>query len=203
MYTLKPLPYAYNALEPYIDEPTMKLHHDKHHQTYVDKLNAAVEKHPALFEKEVLDLIKDLDKVPEDIRTAVKNHGGGVWNHNFFWNVMKKDTTIHGEVAKAIDEKFGSFDKFKETFTNAALNQFGSGWAWLVVNKKGELDIVATSNQDSPVSQGLHPIITIDVWEHSYYLRYLNKRNEYVAAFFSVINWDAVEKNYKNALLKK
>ena len=203
MYTLKPLPYAYNALEPYIDEPTMKLHHDKHHQTYVDKLNAAVEKHPALFEKEVLDLIKDLDKVPEDIRTAVKNHGGGVWNHNFFWNVMKKDTTIHGEVAKAIDEKFGSFDKFKETFTNAALNQFGSGWAWLVVNKKGELDIVATSNQDSPVSQGLHPIITIDVWEHSYYLRYFNKRNEYVAAFFNVINWDAVEKNYKNALLKK
>ena len=203
MYKLEPLPYAYNALEPHIDEATMKLHHDKHHQTYVDKLNAAVEKHPELFEKEVLDLIKDLNAIPEDIRTAVRNHGGGVWNHNFFWNVMKTGTTPDGEVLKAIDHKFGSFDKFKEIFTNAALNQFGSGWAWLVVNKKGELEIISTSNQDSPVSQGLHPLLTIDVWEHSYYLRYLNKRNEYVAAFFNVINWDAVEKNYTDAIKKE
>ncbi len=198
MYQLKPLPYAYNALEPYIDEATMKLHHDKHHQAYVDKLNAAVEKHPELFKKEVLVLLKELDKIPEDIRTAVRNHGGGTWNHDFFWSVMKTGTKPHGEVLDAIEKKFGSFDKFKEAFTNAAVGQFGSGWAWLVVDK-GALEIVATANQDSPVSSGKTPLVCIDVWEHSYYLKYQNRRAEYIAAFFNVINWDAVEKNYKDA----
>ncbi|MBU1201602.1 MAG: superoxide dismutase [Nanoarchaeota archaeon] len=195
-YELEQLPYSYNALEPYIDEQTMKIHHDKHHQAYVDKLNAALEKHPDLQNKTVIELLKDLNKVPQDIRTAVKNHGGGTWNHTFFWKVLKKDVKISGEIAKAIDKKFGSFEKFKEEFGKAAAEQFGSGWAWLVVNKEGKLEIMSTSNQNSPLSIGKKPILAIDVWEHAYYLRYQNRRAEYITAFWNVVNWQQVEKNY-------
>lgn len=192
---LKKLPYEYNSLEPYIDEQTMKLHHDKHHQTYTDKLNAALEKHPELKFEHVEELLINLNKVPEDIRTAVKNHGGGFSNHNFFWEIMKKGVKFDGEIKNAIEEKFGSFEKFKEEFSNAAVGLFGSGWAWLVVND-GKLEIVTTSNQDSPLSHGKIPILTLDVWEHAYYLKYQNRRAEFVENFFHLINWKKVNEKF-------
>ena len=192
------LPYAYNALEPFIDEATMKIHHTKHHQTYIDKLNAALEAYPRLQEKKVEDLLKDLKSIPEIIQKPVRNHGGGHFNHSFFWLTLKKDVKLKGDIQKAIEKKFGSVDKFKEEFSNAALNLFGSGWAWLVVNK-GQLEITSTLNQDCPLSEGKIPILGLDVWEHAYYLKYQNKRAEYVAAFFNVINWDKVNDNYKKA----
>ncbi|HET7658259.1 MAG TPA: superoxide dismutase [Bacillales bacterium] len=199
-YELPDLPYAYNALEPHIDEETMKIHHDKHHNTYVTKLNAAVEGHDDLSQKSVDDLVANLDAVPENIRTAVRNNGGGHANHSLFWQIMGPNGggEPSGELADALNQKFGSFDKFKEDFQNAAKGRFGSGWAWLVVNN-GQLEIVDTPNQDNPLSDGKTPILGVDVWEHAYYLKYQNRRPDYLEAFFNVINWEEVEKRYKEA----
>ena len=194
MVKLPQLEYEYNALEPYIDEQTMKIHHSKHHQAYTDNFNKAIEG-TDLSNKEAEDIIKNLNKVPENTRNAVRNNGGGYVNHKLFWQILKKDVKIKGEIEKAILKKFGSFDKFKEEFSNAAMTQFGSGWAWLVVNKS-QLEIVKTSNQDSPLTEGKIPILCIDVWEHSYYLHYQNRRAEYIQNFFNVINWDKVNKLY-------
>lgn len=196
-HKLEPLPYAYDALEPYIDEATMRIHHDKHHQAYVDKLNAAVHG-TELENKNAEELLIDLNAIPEKIRTAVRNHGGGTVNHNFFWHVMKKDVPLRGEIAKAIEKTFDNTDKFKEQFSAAATNHFGSGWAWLVLNND-VLEIVTTSNQDSPLSIGKTPLLTIDVWEHSYYLKYQNKRADYVQAFWNVIDWYKVNDNFLKA----
>jgi Fe-Mn family superoxide dismutase len=195
-HTLPKLEYAYDALEPYIDARTMEIHYTKHHQAYVDKLNAAIKGNAALEKARVEQLIRNLNEVPENIRTAVRNHGGGHVNHSFFWPILKKEVRASGPALDAIAKKFGSFDKFKEDFSSAAALLFGSGWAWLVLNK-GELEIVTTSNQDSPISQGRIPILGIDVWEHAYYLKYQNRRPEYIAAFFSVINWDKVNEHFK------
>ncbi len=198
-HTLPALPYAYNALEPYFDEQTMQIHHTKHHQTYVDKLNAALEGQDSFQNKSAEELITDLNAVPEKIRTAVRNHGGGHANHSFFWPLLWKEVDFSGDVAKAITKKFGDYDNFKEKFSNSAALLFGSGWTWLVVNK-GELEITTTPNQDSPLSQGHIPILGLDVWEHAYYLKYQNRRPEYIAAFFNIINWQKVDENYKNAI---
>ncbi|MGE5258442.1 MAG: superoxide dismutase [Hyphomicrobiales bacterium] len=197
-HTLPKLEYAYDALEPYIDARTMEIHHTKHHQTYVDKLNAAIKGNAALEKAGVEQLIRNLNEVPENIRTAVRNHGGGHVNHSFFWPTLKKGVKAAGPAVDAIARKFGSFDKFKEDFSNAAALLFGSGWAWLALNK-GELEIVTTPNQDSPISQGRIPILGIDVWEHAYYLKYQNRRPEYVAAFFNVINWEKVNEHFRAA----
>ena len=192
-FELPKLPYAVDALEPYIDAQTMTIHHDKHHQAYVTNLNAALEKHPELAKKSLEALLKDLNAVPEDIRLAVRNQGGGTWNHSMFWEIMapKAGGAPKGELAKAIDASFKSFDAFKEEFTKAAIGRFGSGWAWLV--KKGSgLAVVSTANQDNPMSEGATPILTIDVWEHAYYLKYQNRRADYVTAWWNVVNWDGV-----------
>ena len=198
-YTLPKLPYVYNALEPYIDEQTMTIHHTKHHQAYIDKLNAAV-KGTAFENMDVNALMKMLSTVPENIRTAVRNHGGGHANHSFFWTVMgpKCGGVPSGKVGEAITKAFGSFDKFKEEFANAGMNRFGSGWAWLVVDK-GRLAVLSTANQDSPLSEGKVPVLGVDVWEHAYYLKYQSKRADYLSAFWNVVNWKEVEKYYKNA----
>jgi Fe-Mn family superoxide dismutase len=198
-YTLTKLPYAYDALEPYIDARTMEIHHSKHHQAYVNNVNAAMEKYPEWHEKAIEDVIADLNNVPEDVRGAVRNHGGGHVNHSFFWQILKTGVAFEGEVAEAIKAKFGSFDEFKTQFSAAAATRFGSGWAWLVVNN-GELEIMSTANQDSPLTDGKTPILNIDVWEHAYYLKYQNKRPEYIDAFFNVINWEKVNEFYKNAV---
>ncbi len=198
---LPELGYEYNALEPYIDEETMKIHHKKHHQAYIDKLNAALEKHPELHERRVRELVANLEEVPEDIRTAVRNHGGGHVNHAFFWQILKKNggKPPEGKIGDAINKKFGSYEEFKKKFTDAALTRFGSGWAWLVVNKDKELEVMSTANQDSPLSEEKKPVLGIDVWEHSYYLKYQNKRPEYVENFFNVINWEKVNEKYEEA----
>ncbi|MCX7818395.1 MAG: superoxide dismutase [Kiritimatiellae bacterium] len=195
-HELVKLPYAVDALEPHIDARTMEIHHGKHHATYVNNLNAALEKHPALFGKSLEALLADLAAVPEDIRTAVRNNGGGVLNHNLFWQFMtpKSAGKPSGELARAIDSTFGSFERFKEEFQKAALGRFGSGWAWLVVDG-GQLKIGSTPNQDSPVMAGIselrgHVVLGIDVWEHAYYLKYQNRRADYVAAWWNVVNWD-------------
>ncbi len=193
-----PLPYAYDALEPYLDRQTMELHHDKHHVTYTTKLNEALAKHPELEFPTAEDLLKNLDKIPEDIKAIVINHGGGHVNHSLFWEVMrpgKADNAPEGELLSAINEAFGSWEKFKEEFTNAATTQFGSGWAWLTL-AKGKLMIEKTANQNSPLSEGRAPILALDVWEHAYYLKYQNRRPEYIENFFKVINWDKVADNY-------
>ncbi len=196
-FTLPALPYAYDALEPYVDARTMQIHHDKHHAAYVANLNKAVADFPEMGAKPVEDLLKDLNGVPEKIRTAVRNQGGGHYNHSLFWQMLKKDGgEPKGALAAAIDQQFGSFNKFKEDWTKAAVGQFGSGWAWLVVDAGKKLNIEPTANQDSPISQGKQPLLGIDVWEHAYYLKYQNRRPEYVAAFFSVINWDFVSARY-------
>jgi len=202
-YTLPALPYAYDALEPYFDTETMHLHHDKHHQAYVDKLNAAVAGHPELAGKTVEELVSNLPAVPEAIRTAVRNQGGGHANHSFWWLTLGKGGAAPtGELAKAIDGKFGSFSAFQEKLTAAATGVFGSGWAWLVTSPTGTtLEIETTPNQDSPLSVGHKPVLGIDVWEHAYYLKYKNKRPDYVKAYFSAVNWDAVSANF--AALKK
>ncbi|MBL1224748.1 superoxide dismutase [Enterococcus sp. BWR-S5] len=199
-YTLPDLPYAYDALEPYIDSETMHLHHDKHHNTYVTNLNAAIEKHPELGEKSVEDLISDMDSIPEDIRTAVRNNGGGHANHTFFWGVMGPNAGGEptGEIKAAIDEAFGSFDNMKEEFKTAATGRFGSGWAWLVVNN-GKLEITSTANQDSPLMEGKKPVLGLDVWEHAYYLKYKNVRPDYISAFWNVVNWDVVNEYFAKA----
>ena len=197
-HKLPELQYAYNALEPYIDSQTMEIHHTKHHQTYVDKLNAALEGHESLQNKSVEELLRDLQSVPENIRTAVRNHGGGHFNHSFFWPMLRKETSFSGDVADAINTTFGDFEKFRQEFSNAAALLFGSGWAWLVWYN-GELQLMTTANQDNPLSQGKTPILGIDVWEHAYYLKYQNRRPEYINAFFEVINWDTVNEYFKAA----
>ena len=197
-FTLPPLPYAYDALEPYIDARTMEIHHDKHHAAYVANLNKAVADFPEVKKKSIEDLLKDLNAVPEAIRTAVRNQGGGHLNHSLFWQMLKKDGgEPKGALAAAIDRRFGSFSAFKDEWTKAAVGQFGSGWAWLVVDADKKLAIEPSANQDSPLSQGKQPLLTIDVWEHAYYLKYQNRRPEYVAAFFQVINWDFVAERYQ------
>lgn len=189
------LPYSYDALEPYIDKQTMEIHYTKHHQGYCNKLNAALEGHADLAKKPVEELLANLNAVPEKIRTAVRNSGGGFVNHSFFWPILRKDVKFGGDVATAIKSTFGGFDQFKEKFSAAAGGVFGSGWAWLVLDK-GKLEIMSTSNQDSPLSQGKTPVVGIDVWEHAYYLKYQNRRPEYIEAFFNVVNWEKVNEIY-------
>lgn len=198
MYELPRLPYAYGALEPYIEAQIMELHHAKHQQAYVNGLNVALEKHPELFNKPLVELLQNLDRVPEDIRTAVRNHGGGVENHTFFWHCMKQNGggEPKGKVADVIKESLGSFDAFKDEFTKAAKSRFGSGWAWLSVDKSGKLVVTSTANQDTPLSGGLYPILGLDVWEHAYYLQYFNRRPDYVDAWWNTVNWEQVEENY-------
>ncbi|WP_159548987.1 superoxide dismutase SodA [Streptococcus halichoeri] len=198
--TLPDLPYAYDALEPQIDQETMTLHHDKHHATYVANTNAALEKHPEIGE-DLETLLTNPDTIPADIRQALINNGGGHLNHALFWTLLSPEKTeITTDVAKAIDQAFGSFDAFKDAFTKAATGRFGSGWAWLVVNKEGKLEVISTANQDTPISQGLKPILALDVWEHAYYLTYRNVRPNYIKAFFEIINWNTVAELYQAAL---
>ena len=191
-FKLAPLPYPADALEPHLDAQTMTIHHDRHHATYVANLNKAVAGHADLEKKSPYELVRDLKEVPESIRTAVRNNGGGHYNHSLFWQMMKKGgSTPKGALLKALEGKFGSFDQFKEQFTDAALKTFGSGWAWLVLDDE-KLKIVSTPNQDNPRTAGPVPLLGVDVWEHAYYLKYQNKRADYVAAFFNVIDWDFV-----------
>lgn len=197
--TLPELPYAYDALAPYIDAETMTLHHDKHHATYVANANAALEKHPELGD-DVATLLADVDSIPADIRQALINNGGGHLNHALFWELMTPEKTEpSAELLADIEATFGSFDEFKAAFTTAATTRFGSGWAWLVVNKDGKLEVISTANQDSPIMTGLKPILGLDVWEHAYYLNYRNVRPDYIKAFFNVINWTKVDELYAGA----
>lgn len=200
-YKLPELPYAKDALEPHIDKRTMDIHHGKHHSGYVTKLNKALEGHAALAGKSIEDLLRGISEVPEDIRTAVRNNGGGHANHSLFWQVMSPDGggKPSGALAKAIDAKFGSFDKFKEEFNSAATGRFGSGWAWLVVDGDGNLHVTNSPNQDSPYMEGHTPVLGLDVWEHAYYLNYQNRRADYVDAFFNVVDWDKVAELYTDA----
>ncbi|MBS3156184.1 superoxide dismutase [Candidatus Woesearchaeota archaeon] len=195
-HELPKLGYAYDALEPFIDAKTMEIHHTKHHQAYIDKLNAALEKYKNLQNKDVEDLLKDLNKIPEDIRTAVRNHGGGHSNHSFFWKLLKKDVKFSGDIAKNIEKTFGSYEEFKKKFREAALGRFGSGWAWLVLNK-GKLEIMSTANQDSPLSEGKVPVLGLDMWEHSFYIKHNANKAAYLEDFFHVINWEQVNKHFK------
>ncbi|MYL33457.1 superoxide dismutase [Pontibacillus yanchengensis] len=199
-FELPELPYAYDALEPHIDKETMNIHHTKHHNGYVTKLNNALEGHADLQDKSLEQLLGDLDAVPEDIRTAVRRNGGGHANHTLFWTIMSPNGggEPSGELADKIKAKFGSFDEFKDTFTKTALGRFGSGWAWLVLNN-GELEVMDTLNQDSPIMEGKTPIFGLDVWEHAYYLNYQNRRPDYVSAFWNVVNWDEVERRFNEA----
>ena len=200
-YTLPTLAYPYNALEPHIDARTMEIHHSKHHQAYVNNLNNAIKGKADLESKSVDELIANLNVVPEDIRNAVRNNGGGHAYHTFFWTIISPNAggQPQGNVAAAINQTFGSFDAFKEKFAQAATTRFGSGWAWLSVTKAGQLEISSTANQDSPLSEGKTPILTIDVWEHAYYLHYQNRRPDYIAAFWNVVNWQEVEKRFNAA----
>ena len=202
-YELPPLPYDYAALEPHIDEATMKLHHDKHHQTYVTNLNGAAEKYPDLAKKSPEELLKDLSSVPEDVRAVVRNNGGGHVNHTMFWQIMKPagGGAPMGPIADQISADFGDFEAFKKTFNETTAKQFGSGWGWLVFDG-GKLKIVTTPNQDNPISQGLYPILGNDVWEHAYYLKYQNKRPDYLAAWWNTVNWDEVNKRFETAQKK-
>ena len=196
---LPDLPYAYDALEPYIDEETMHLHHDKHHNTYVTNVNAALEKHPEIGE-DLEKLLADVESIPADIRQAVINNGGGHLNHALFWELMTPaETSPSAELAADIEATFGSFEDFKAAFTASATTRFGSGWAWLVVNKEGKLEVTSTANQDTPISEGKTPILGLDVWEHAYYVKYRNLRPNYIQAFFSVINWKKVDQLYAAA----
>jgi len=195
-FTLPALPYAYDALEPHIDARTMEIHHSKHHQAYVNNLNAALEKAPQLEGKSLDDLMRGINSVPETVRTAVRNNGGGHWNHSLFWQLMGpgKGGEPTGKLADAIKSSFGDFAKLKEQFTAAATGRFGSGWAWLIDEGNGKLSITSTPNQDNPLMDGKKAILGLDVWEHAYYLKYQNKRPDYVAAWWNVVNWDAVGK---------
>ncbi|MGE0010524.1 MAG: superoxide dismutase [Candidatus Babeliales bacterium] len=196
-FKLPPLPYDFGALEPYIDAQTMEIHHDKHHKKYVDELNAALEKHPELQKKSLVDLISNLDAVPEDIRTAVRNNGGGTYNHDVFWLLMSPNGgKPKGKAVDAIKKKFGTFEAFQEKFNNEAKTRFGSGWAWLSLDKNGDLVVSSTPNQDTPVMQGLKPIMGLDVWEHAYYLKYQNRRPDYISAWWHVVDWEYVEERY-------
>ena len=202
-YTLPPLAYAYNALEPHIDARTMEIHHTKHHQAYINNVNNAIKGKADLESKSVEELIADINAIPEDIRNVVRNNAGGHANHTFFWTVIGPNAggQPQGHVAAAIGQAFGSFDAFKEKFAQAATTRFGSGWAWLSVSKTGQLEISSTPNQDSPWMEGKTPILGIDVWEHAYYLHYQNRRPDYIAAFWNVVNWQEVEKRF-NAVKK-
>lgn len=201
VHELPPLEYSYDSLEPYMDKETMVIHHDKHHKAYVDNLNKAIEGHKELQNKDVEWLLKNLGSVSEKIRTAVKNHGGGHYNHSFFWTVLKKDIQPRGEILKAIVKEFGGFEGFAAQFKNAAVTQFGSGWAWLILNPTtGKIEIMQTHDQESPISSGKIPLLVVDVWEHAYYLKYQNRRADYVDAFMKIINWDEVNENYLNAI---
>lgn len=201
-FTLPELDYSADALEPYIDAQTMTIHHDKHHQTYVNGLNSALEKHPELQEKSLTDLLADLDAVPADIRTAVQNNGGGHYNHSLLWKTIAPGGSKEpsGDLKTAIDSDLAGFAAFKDAFSTAATGRFGSGWAWLVLDHGKKLKVTSTPNQDNPLSDGETPILGIDVWEHAYYLKYQNRRPEYVKNFFEVINWDVVAANYNAAL---
>jgi Fe-Mn family superoxide dismutase len=201
-YTLPPLPYAFDALEPHIDARTMEIHHDKHHAAYINNLNNALKDHPELAAKPVNELIADLSAVPEAIRPAVRNNGGGHSNHTFFWDIMGpgKGGAPVGKLAEAITKAFGSFDEFKAKFEEAGVKRFGSGFAWLIVNKQGQLEIISLPNQDSPYMDGNKPVIANDVWEHAYYLHYQNRRPDYLKAWWNVVNWDHAEQNYQTAL---
>jgi superoxide dismutase, Fe-Mn family len=197
-YEVPPLPYGYDALEPHIDEQTMKLHHDKHHQAYVDKANAALEG-TEWADKDVEEVLKDLSSLPDDIRTAVRNNAGGHANHSFFWQIMGPDGggAPDGDLASAIDDAFGSFDSFKDELKAAGVNRFGSGWSWLVHDGSG-LAVLSTANQDSPVTDGQTPLLGVDVWEHAYYLKYQNRRPDYIDAWWNVVNWAEVAKRFTN-----
>lgn len=199
-HSLPKLSYNYNALEPYIDELTMTIHHTKHHQAYVDNLNVALDKHPELYNLTLEELMLKLDTLPTDIQTAVKNNGGGHYNHSLFWTMLKVNNgeKPSGELLADIESSFGSFDNFKNLFASAAKTRFGSGWAWLIVNKHGHLEVVSTANQDPVLSLGA-PILGLDVWEHAYYLKYQNRRPDYINAFFNVVNWETVNDLYKKA----
>lgn len=195
-FSLPELPYKYDALEPYIDARTMEIHFSKHHKAYVDNLNAAIEKHPSLFEKPVEEILRNLAALPEEIRAAVRNHGGGHANHSLFWSIMAPGAggAPQDELATAIDAAFGTFDKFKEKFETAAKTRFGSGWAWLSKIPGGELAVSSTANQDTPLSEGWTPILGLDVWEHAYYLKYQNRRPEYISNWWNVVDWEEVSK---------
>jgi superoxide dismutase, Fe-Mn family len=199
-FELPALPYESSALEPHIDKETMEIHHGRHHKTYVDNLNAALEGQSEFENKGLDELLSNLDALPEGIRNAVRNNGGGHANHSLFWELLKPGGANEpsGELAEKINSKFGSLDAFKEEFANAGKTRFGSGWAWLVVNN-GELEVTSTPNQDTPVMEGKTPILGLDVWEHAYYLKYQNKRPDYISAFWNVVNWDEVEKRYSEA----
>jgi superoxide dismutase, Fe-Mn family len=196
-FTLPDLPYPYESLEPFVDTTTMTIHHDKHHAGYVSKLNAAVEKFPNLASQNANDLLSHINDVPQQIRTAVVNNGGGHANHSLFWPLLGKNNGAgpKGDLKSGIDRAFGSFDVFKEEFTKAALTRFGSGWAWLSLSKDGKLVVHSTANQDSPLMEGYKPVIGLDVWEHAYYLKYQNRRPEYVEAFWNIVNWEKAAEN--------
>ena len=198
-FELPDLPYDYNALEPHIDEATMRIHHDKHHQAYINNLKAALEKYPDLQDKSAEELITDLNALPEDIRMAVRNNGGGHVNHSMFWTIMSPNGGGEptGPIADAINETFGSFDELKTKFNEAGTKRFGSGWAWLVRNADGKLEVTSTANQDNPMSDGKHPVLGNDVWEHAYYLKYQNRRPDYLAAWWNVVNWDEVNRRFR------
>jgi Fe-Mn family superoxide dismutase len=201
-FTLPDLPYDYAALEPHVDEQTMRIHHDKHHAAYVTNLNAALEKHPEFKAGDDIDaLMRRIDEVPEDIRTAVRNNGGGHANHTLFWQVMGPNGggQPSGALAQAIDSAFGGFDAFKGKFSDAGKTRFGSGWAWLVVGDGGALEVTSTPNQDSPLMEGRTPILGMDVWEHAYYLKYQNRRPDYIEAWWNTVNWDEVSRRYEQA----
>lgn len=211
-HILQPLPYSYDALEPYIDAKTMEIHHTKHHQAYVDKLNAALEKYPELFEKPLEELLRNINQVPEGIRQAVINHGGGHYNHSLFWKIMGPNKGLpaqagrepKGSIVSAIQKSFGDFKKFKEEFTNAALGIFGSGWAWAIPHTIGGIKIITTPNQNNPLMDASPrvPILGLDMWEHAMYLKFQNRKNEYIEAWWNVVNWDEVNKNLEaNALV--
>ena len=199
-HSLPPLPYDYAALEPHIDEQTMRIHHDKHHAAYVNNLNGALEKETSLQDRDLEDLLRNINSVPESVRTVVRNNGGGHHNHTLFWEIMGPNGGGQptGAIADAINQTFGSYDSFKEQLTKAGAGRFGSGWAWLVWNN-GRLEITSTANQDSPLMEGQYPILGVDVWEHAYYLKYQNRRPDYLAAWFNTINWDAVNQRFSQA----
>ena len=197
-FELPPLPYDYSALEPYIDTQTMQIHHDKHHQTYVTNVNNALQGQDQLASMSVDDLLRNINQVPESIRTAVRNNAGGHSNHSMFWNIMKPNGGGEptGDLASSIQQAFGSFDAFKTAFNDAGTKRFGSGWAWLVLDSSGKLQVISTANQDSPLMEGLYPVMGNDVWEHAYYLKYQNRRPEYLNAWWNVVNWDEVARRY-------
>lgn len=201
-FQLPPLPYDYDALEPYIDAETMRFHHDKHHAGYTKKLNKAVSQYPELANKSAEDILRELDTVPSEIATTVRNNGGGYVNHKMFWEIMSPDGggEPKGDLAAAINESFGSFEAFKEQFNEVGSSQFGSGWAWLALDSNNQLQVMGTPNQDSPLMEGMYPIMGNDVWEHAYYLKYRNDRGEYLNNWWNVVNWDEVERRYQSAI---